>query len=222
MTVAGSPPTRVAVTGTPGTGKTTAVERLPAVAADSRAAGLEPIHLNRLVREGAATDRDDERGSLVADMEALADRLAGREGILVESHLAHRLDADLVAVLRCHPHELTRRLRDRGEPEATVVEDARAEALDVVLAEAVDRYGRDRVYELDTTDRPPDAVARWIAAVVAGERDPDAGTVDFSDVLPLGPGPGPGPDSGAPGAAPDTNTDEEEGDGTAPGGSEGR
>jgi adenylate kinase len=54
-----------------------------------------------------------------------------------------------------------------------------AVALDVVLAVAVDRHGPDSVYEIDTTDRDPAAVAREIEAVVAGEREPSAGTVDF-------------------------------------------
>jgi len=181
-----APPLRIAVTGTPGTGKTSAVERLPAVAPDSRAAALDRVHLNRLVRDGAATGRDEDRGSLVADLDVLEAALADRKAVLFESHLAHHLDADRVVVLRCHPDELVGRLRDRGESERTVVENARAEALDVVLAEAVERHGRERVYEVDATDRTADEVANAIVAVVAGEREPAAGTVEFSDALPIG------------------------------------
>ena len=167
---------RVAVTGTPGTGKTTAVE-----AADT---GLDVVHLNDLIREAdLATGEDPDRGSLVADLDAIADRLAGREDILVESHLAHHLEADRVVVLRCHPESLRDRLLDRGESEATAEENAEAEALDVVLSEAVAEHGRDAVYEIDTTDRPPAAVAADLEAVVAGDREPTAGTVDFTEYL---------------------------------------
>jgi len=201
---------RVAVTGTPGTGKTTAVE-----AADT---GLEVVHLNDLVREAdLATGEDPDRGSLVADLDAIADRLAGREDVLVESHLAHHLEADRVVVLRCHPESLRDRLLDRGEARATpegnaesakpprtlnrkahenaesakpprtlnrkARENAEAEALDVVLSEAVAEHGREAVYEIDTTDRPPAAVAADLEAVVAGDREPTAGTVDFTDYL---------------------------------------
>jgi adenylate kinase len=165
---------RVAVTGTPGTGKTTAVDRVET--------DLPVVHLNDLVREeGLYESVDDERDSLVADLDAVAERVP--EDALVESHLAHHLDADRVVVLRCHPEELTRRLRERGEPSATVEENAESEALDVVLAEAVERHGRDRVYEVDATDRSPAEVASEIEAVVAGERDPRVGTVDFTDWL---------------------------------------
>ncbi|WP_254841331.1 adenylate kinase family protein [Natronomonas marina] len=167
---------RVAVTGTPGTGKTTATDR-----ADT---DLDVVHLNELIREeGLATGEDDERDSLVADLEAVETRLADREDVLVESHLAHHLAVDRVVVLRCRPAELRERLLDRGESEAKATENAEAEALDVVLSEAVDAHGLDSVYEIDTTDRSPEAVAADLEAAIAGRREPSAGEVDFTDHL---------------------------------------
>ncbi len=167
---------RVAVTGTPGTGKTTATDRL--------ASDLAVIHLNEVIRaEGLTSGRDEERGTVVADVDAVASWLAGREDVLFESHLAHRFAADRVVVLRAHPEEIESRLEARGEPPATVAENAESEALDVILSEAVAEHGEDSVYEVDTTDRSPDAVAAAIEAVVAGERDPAAGTVSFLEYL---------------------------------------
>jgi adenylate kinase len=163
---------RVALTGTPGTGKTTASER-----ADT---GLDVIHLNEVIeREDLYTDRDEDRGSLVADIDAVRDWLGDREDVLVESHLAHHLDVEKVIVLRCHPEEIERRLEERDEPAETIAENADSEALDVILTEAVETHGLDAVYEIDTTDRSPDAVATEIERVVAGEREPSAGTVSF-------------------------------------------
>jgi adenylate kinase len=167
---------RVAVTGTPGTGKTTAVEHV-----DTE---LEVVHLNDVIRERElATGTDPDRGSLVADVDALGEWLAGRDDLLVESHLAHHFPADRVVVLRCHPETLERRLRERGESAEKARENAEAEALDVVLSEAVDAHGLESVYEVDTTDRTPEEVAAEIAAVVAGDREPSAGTVDFIEYL---------------------------------------
>jgi adenylate kinase len=167
---------RVVVTGTPGTGKTTATEHVET--------DLEVVHLNDLIREeGLAEGEDPERGSLIADIDALQERLADRDDVLIESHLAHHLDADRVVVLRCHPRELRERLLDRGEDGAKAAENAEAEALDVVLSEAVNAHGIENVYEVDTTDRSPEAVAEDIEAVIAGERDPSAGEVDFLDYL---------------------------------------
>ncbi|MFB6080225.1 MAG: adenylate kinase family protein [Haloferacaceae archaeon] len=167
---------RVALSGTPGTGKTTV--------ADLLAEETPVVHLNEVVEtEGLHTGRDPDRGSLVADLDAVEAWLDGRDAAVVESHLAHLLPAERVAVLRCHPTELEARLRDRGESEATVAENAESEALDVVLSEAVERHGRGAVHEIDTTGRDPDAVADDVRAVLAGDRDPSAGTVDFTDYL---------------------------------------
>ena len=171
---------RIAVTGTPGTGKTNAVERLTA----DDATGLDVIHLNDVVHdEDFVVEHDDDRDSAVADLDALADYLAGREDVLFESHLAHHFDADRVVVLRCHPEELEQRLTERGEPAAKAEENAESEALDVILAAAVDRHDADRVYEVDATDLTPNEVAAAIEAVVAGDREPQAGTVSFVDYL---------------------------------------
>jgi len=166
---------RVAVTGTPGTGKSSATELLE----DE----FEVVHLNEVVREaGLWTERDEDRDSLVVDLEAAADHLGDWEGV-VESHLAHYLDAERVVVLRCRPDVLEQRLRERGEPDAKARENAESEALDVILSEAVQRHGRDAVYEIDTTEQSLESVADAIRAVVTGEREPSAGTVDFTDYL---------------------------------------
>lgn len=167
---------RVAVTGTPGTGKTTATEHLDT--------DLDIVHLNDVIQaEDLYTEVDEARDSKVADLDAVREWLDGREDVLVESHLSHLLDADRVVVLRCAPGELERRLLDRGESSEKAEENAESEVLDVILSEAVRDHGRSNVYEIDTTGRDPDAVADDVAAVLAGDREPSAGEVDFTEYL---------------------------------------
>lgn len=175
---------RVALTGTPGTGKTTVADRLET--------DLGVVHLNDVIREEGLTESvDEERDSLVADLDAVEAWLEAHEAehgnLLVESHLAHLFDADRVVVLRCDPAKLERRLVDRGESERKARENAESEALDVVLSEAVERHGDSKVYEVVTSGRGPEAVTREVEAVVAGEREPSAGTVDYTDWLMGGP-----------------------------------
>lgn len=182
---------RVVVTGTPGTGKTTATELLVDPNAEAEL-GVDPeleldpedvVHLNDLVREeGLWTERDEERDTLVVDLEAVRDRLGDWTGI-VESHVAHYLEADRAIVLRCRPDVLEERLLNRGESPSKALENRESEALDVILLEAVERHGRGHVYEIETTDRSIAGVARKIAAVVRGEREPSAGTVDYLEYL---------------------------------------
>lgn len=173
---------RVAVTGTPGTGKTTATDLL-----ESRLEDADPeiVHLNEVLEtEELYTEVDAERESKVADLDALAAWLDEVDGdAVIESHLAHHFDADRVVVLRCHPESLEQRLLERGETDAKARENAESEALDVILAEAVEEHGLESVYEVDTTDLDPEGVADAVAAVVAGEREPSAGEVDFVGYL---------------------------------------
>jgi adenylate kinase len=190
-------PLRVAVTGTPGTGKTTATDRLAERVDDGEyaddalpAGSVDVVHLNRTIEDEALYDDvDEDRGSVVVDLDALAawvdDRVASADAavVVLDSHLAHHLDADRVVVLRCEPATLEARLRDRGESDAKAGENAESEALDVVLSESVDAHGTDSVYEVETTHDHPDAVADTIADVVTGEREPSAGTVDYLDYL---------------------------------------
>jgi adenylate kinase len=167
---------RVTLTGTPGTGKTTV--------ADLVETDLTVVHLNEVVeREGLYGEVDEDRDSFVVDLDRIRERFAGRDDLLVESHLAHHLPAERTVVLRCHPEEVKRRLRERGESAESAAENAESEALDLVLAEAVDREASGEVYEIDTTDRAPDEVAREVEAVVEGRRRPSAGEVSFVDYL---------------------------------------
>ncbi|WP_436343720.1 adenylate kinase family protein [Natronorubrum sp. FCH18a] len=178
---------RVAVTGTPGTGKTTATDLLKSrrsSSADDSLPELEVIHLNRVLEnEELYTDVDADRESKIADLEALSEWLEGRDDVVIESHLAHRFEADRVVVLRCRPDRLEQRLLERGETEAKATENAESEALDVILSEAVDEHGLESVYEIDTTDRAPEGVADALEAVVTGNREPSAGEVNFVGYL---------------------------------------
>lgn len=167
---------RVAVTGTPGTGKTTATELLDT--------SLDVIHLNDVIQEKElVSGHDTDRDSLVVDLEAVSDWLEGRDDVVFESHLAHQFDADRVVVCRCHPEQLEKRLEERGASEESIGENAESEALDIILSEAVDRHGMNEVYEIETTERTPREVADEVSAVIGGEREPNAGTVSYVDYL---------------------------------------
>lgn len=167
---------RVAVTGTPGTGKTTATDLVNTE--------LSVIHLNDVIRDEALVHgRDPERETLVADLEGLQSWLGERDDLLIESHLAHQLPADRIIVLRCHPAELEGRLQEREEPPATIEENVESEILDIILAEAVEEHGRAAVYEIDTSEQAPNAVAAEIEAVIEGRREPAVGIVDFTEAL---------------------------------------
>ncbi len=148
----------IGITGTPGTGKTSACALLGGV-----------LDLNELIREeGLYSGVDDERGSLIADMDGVYDRICeiaqGRDGnLVIEGHLSHHV-CDLAIVLRLSPDELERRLRKRGYSGAKISENAEAEVVDVILVEAAEWC--DRVYEIDTTGKTVEEVADTIREIL--------------------------------------------------------
>ena len=150
----------IGITGTPGTGKTSACALIEGV-----------LDLNGLIKdEGLHQGVDKERGSLIADMDVVYDRICeiaeGRDGnLVIEGHLSHHV-CDVAIVLRLSPDELVRRLEERGYSEAKISENAEAEAIDVILVEAVEWCGRDRVYEIDTTGKTVEEVAETIREVL--------------------------------------------------------
>lgn len=166
----------VSLTGTPGTGKSS-------VGSVLASRGRRVLELGELIKEHRLYEgRDEERQSLEVDPEVLEDRLPSLlppGDIILVGHLSHLVPADLVIVLRCRPSMLEERLKARGWPEAKVRENMEAEALDVILVEAVESE-RETV-EIDTTEMTVAQVADAVEEILAGEREKYAvGNVDWS------------------------------------------
>lgn len=146
----------VALTGTPGVGKSSVARAL--------APELRSVEVGALALDCSAGRRI--RGGVEVDLDRLAvcvRRRSTRDRFdLLVGHVAHLLPLRDVIVLRCHPAELARRLaRDRPRSARQRRENVMAEALDVVLVEA--RGPGRRIWEIDTTHRRPDEVAREVA-----------------------------------------------------------
>ena len=88
-------------------------------------------------------------------------------GALVYGHMVpdvlRKGEVEFVAVLRCEPSELKRRLEARRYPGEKITENVEAELIGVVLDESIRVFGAKAVREYDTTGRTPDSVARSIA-----------------------------------------------------------
>ena len=162
----------LALTGTPGTGKTTLAQM------------LERPRLQLSDYYEACSDSRDEGGEWLVDLERLAQAVA-RDAVpeaIIEGHLAHRLGlCETVVVLRCHPDELRERLGARGYAEAKLRENLEAEALGIITAEALETGTK--VHELDTTGQLPAASVAALAAILAGAKDYQPGRIDFSEAI---------------------------------------
>lgn len=194
----------IGLTGTPGTGKTS-ISRLL-----EKRRGWKVIYLNDLIKEEHLySEVDEERDSVIADMKLVGERLSeileeekgkdyekekanGKEKeniTIIESHLAHYV-TDVVIVLRAYPPELKKRLEKRGYSEEKINENAEAEAIDLILAEAFEWCKK--VYEVNTTGRTTEETAEDVEKIIdnllAGKEEElqeyRPGSLDWIDSVP--------------------------------------
>ncbi len=130
----------LAVTGTPGTGKTSL-----AAALCERVQESEHHSVITLAEWcGAIAEHSDGMGARDVDVDMMSESwsdLSGRFSsglILIDGHLSHLMPVDGVILLRCRPDVLRQRLEARGWPNAKVEENVEAEFIGSIAADIVD------------------------------------------------------------------------------------
>jgi adenylate kinase len=157
------------IAGTPGVGKTSVAQRL------SQRTGRRYLNLANLIVENQLyAGFDEERKAYVVDTrrcrEYLSQVLTCRE--VLDTHVVEAVPPSKVSqvfVLRLNPIQLRERLRARGYPERKIQENVEAEVLGVVLVDAVNHFGEERVCEVDTTGLSVDEVVQVILDALARE-----------------------------------------------------
>lgn len=163
----------IALTGTPGVGKTEVGKLLSKSGYDVKSANQLAEDLNCIIGE--------EGGSLVVDIYSLKDKIERSEGkiTIIEGHLAHHLNPDKVIVLRCNPKTLKKRLSKKGWKKDKILENLEAEITDVILMESL---GNNEVYEIDTTEMAAEEVSKAVADIIEGnikEGEYKVGSIDW-------------------------------------------
>jgi adenylate kinase len=177
---------RVALTGTPGTGKS-------AVAAVLRQYGYPVVQLHTLaVRIGCVDGIDGRRNTKLVNIACLdtyiTKTFSSVECVFFEGHIAHLLRAmDKVIILRCHPRVLRKRLEKKKWRKQKIQENVEAETLDVILSETAQRYHTENIFEIDTTYKSVEEVAAIIGTIVKKNFQPikkyRLGQIDWSEEI---------------------------------------
>ena len=153
----------VAISGTPGCGKTSASLEL-----EKRGFSIRSINL--LAEENdCVTGYDKEMDSKEIDVDKLNEYI--KENLkdadyIVEGHLSHLLAVDRVIILRCDPLVLRMRLNEKGWTDSKIKENVEAEILDVIKVEAYEE--EHKIHEIDTTLKKPKEVADEIEGIIKG------------------------------------------------------
>lgn len=154
----------IAITGTPGSGKTTVSKAL------AKKLGYRIIDLNKLIiKNKIYSGFDKERKSYVVDINKLKVffKKLKNGNVIIDSHLSHFLPVDMVIVLRCHPNELERRMKIKKWNKKKRRENLEAELIGLISYEA--RALNKNVYDIDTTDEKLARMVDDIAKVLKGK-----------------------------------------------------
>jgi adenylate kinase len=165
---------KIALTGTPGVGKT-------AVASVLKEMGYEILRIIDIA-DDFVVGYDPERHSKIVDEKAMDNYIKHKrdKGILIiEGHLSHLISSEYVVLLRCHPELLKERLKHREWSEKKIMENVEAEALDIILQKALER--NTQIWELDTSNRTPDTIANEIHNILKTMPPPNYGKIDWSE-----------------------------------------
>jgi len=169
----------IAITGTPGTGKTRLADEL-------RLRGYEVLDINEHIRSnGLLEEKDEARDTYCVDVDSLdlsLETYREKDLILVEGHMSHCVECDMILVLRCGPAELAKRLKGRGYSQNKVTENVQAEILDVILCEASEAGVP--VCELDSSADGITLLADKTEDIIKGNIDKyRPGNIDWTEEL---------------------------------------
>jgi adenylate kinase len=170
----------VAVSGTPGTGKSVFARTL------AKKLGARLVDLNALIKKRKIYKKDAD-GTLIADPIKVRTEFAHliknlRGSVVVEGLLAHFLQPKYIShvvVLRTKPSVLEKRLRKRGYALKKIKDNVESEALSIILWEAVKIHGAKKVYEIDTTKLKAQTAVKLFLRALAGKISLRPGKIDW-------------------------------------------
>jgi adenylate kinase len=164
----------ILLTGVPGVGKTTMASLL--------SERLNGVHVNvseLALAEGLVTGYDSLRETSIIDLKRTTTRLMeiiqeGQDPLVIEGHFSQEVvssdNVSKVFVLRRAPWRLKDELESRGYNSKKVKENVEAELLDVCLIDAIEAYGKEKVFELDTTGIEANKIIETIISVLRGKK----------------------------------------------------
>lgn len=171
----------IAISGTPGTGKTAVANELKKIA-DVNTISIASV----LAMKKIPYEYDKKRGTKAVSIRNL--KIAIRKEIkkektnVIEGHLSHFLDADLTIILRCRPDVLIKRMQRRKWTKNKIAENVQSEILDAATIEALNK--RNNVIEIDTSAKKPKEIAQVIKKLLNNytlRKKYTAGKIDWSE-----------------------------------------
>ncbi len=163
----------IAITGTPGTGKTSLAKEL------SLFTRYELLDVASFIKKHRISEKYDEKRqtsivdteklnkALLRDIKAKKNQNKGLKGIIIDSHMSHILPStivDLCIVTKCSLKTLKKRLTSKGYSALKIRENLDAEIFDTCLMEAKER--NHKVFVVDTTKKSAKKLAEELKKIL--------------------------------------------------------
>ena len=152
----------IAITGTPGVGKTTILELFSG-------SDFTILSVKDLAKQyGCEGDFDEATQSMDIDIHRLAEQFESDllDEAIVDGHLSHFLEVDAIVILRCNPSILQERLAKRGYSEQKIKANVEWEMISGTWSEMIEFELEQPILELDTTNFDPadiyEQIIKWV------------------------------------------------------------
>ena len=153
----------IAITGTPGVGKTTIVELFSE-------GDFTILSVKDLAKQyGCEGDFDESTQSMDIDIHRLAEQFESNllDDAIVDGHLSHFLEVDGIVILRCNPSVLQERLAKRDYSESKIKANVEWEMISGTWSEIIEFELEQPILELDTTNSSPteiyEQIIKWVS-----------------------------------------------------------
>lgn len=177
----------IVITGTPGTGKTSVAKRVAEI--------LKALHIDLsklVIDEQLYVDYDEERASFIIDEEKVIEKLKKlineNDLVIIDSHYGEIVPkeyVDKVIVLRTDPEILEERLKKKGWWWEKIRENIEAEILSICTMNAINVFGEEKVYEVDTSSKDIEETVREVIEIIKGIRKEYGLKYDWLSLKPI-------------------------------------
>jgi adenylate kinase len=178
----------ILVTGTPGTGKTFFSLKL------AELLDAKYMDLNRMVKEkNLILEKNGGNGTIIVDIAAVNRRInllsmkVNKPYLIVDGHLSHLLyltkEIKMVFVTRCDPLVLEKRLMKRAYSKDKIRDNVLSEILDTCFIESLSRFGKNRICELETSNKTVEENVKIGINVLNSKIKPIIGQIDWISIL---------------------------------------
>jgi adenylate kinase len=173
---------RLVITGNPGVGKHTTALELKKILKD-----IEVIDINDLAVRHQAFFQRQGSSNMEIDSRKIAavikSKIRQSPRTIIVGHLAPYVLMnkwiDLAIVLRRSPYAILSTLETRNYAAEKVRENVASEILGIILYDSIERFGRDKIAECDTTESTPFQISREIISLLRGKTDRKVGAIDW-------------------------------------------